>query len=182
MFKKIFIDLCNKKGISPTRACNELGLSAATFSCWTDESVPRRATLQRMADYFGVSVNYLLGNEQPAPSIAGIARNGKNNAPIDPDAIAKAFAGGVTVSVGEAPGASSPAIELWRKISRLDEIDRAKADAFVSGLLAAEKYQEPTQKLKIAARGSGIKELTVTDSQLQELLNLPEVTDLDDLS
>lgn len=65
MFKKIFIDLCNRKGIAPTVACKEVGLSNATFSCWTDESVPRRATLQRIASYFDVSVDYLLGkNEQ----------------------------------------------------------------------------------------------------------------------
>ena len=174
MFKKIFIDLCNKKGISPTRACNELGLSAATFSCWTDESIPRRATLQRMADYFSVSVNYLLGNETPKPSIAGIAHEDKNNEAVSHDDIAKAFAGGATVSVGDS------ADELWRKISQLDELDRVKADAFVSGLLAAEKYQEPTHKLKIAARGGGVKEITVTDSQLQQIMNLPEVTDLGD--
>lgn len=173
MFKKIFIDLCNKKGVSPTRACNELGLSAATFSCWTDTSVPRRATLQRMADYFGVSINYLLGNEQPKPSIAGIARGEKDNFSFDSESLSKWAANGVTVSVEGAAG------ELWRKISQLDELDRVKADAFVSGLLAAEKYQEPTRKLKIAARGGGVKEVTVTDSQLQEILNLPEVTSLD---
>lgn len=71
--------------------------------------------------------------------------------------------------------------DLLQKISQLDEVDRGKADAFVSGLLAASKYQEP-RKLKIAARGGGVKEVTVTDSQLQKLLNLPEVTSLDDLS
>lgn len=63
MFKKIFIDLCNKKGVAPTAACRAVGLSNATFTCWTDESVPRRATLQRIADYFGVTVDYLLGKE-----------------------------------------------------------------------------------------------------------------------
>ena len=75
---------------------------------------------------------------------------------------------------------SLPRDELWQKISQLDELDRVKADAFVSGLLAAEKYQEPTHKLKIAARGGGVKEITVTDSQLQQIMNLPEVTDLGD--
>ena len=174
MFKKIFIDLCNKKGVSPTRACNELGLSAATFSCWTDTSIPRRATLQRMADYFGVSINYLLGNEQPKPSIAGIAREGKDNASLDSESLAQWAANGITVSVED------PANELWRKISQLDELDRVKADAFVSGLLAAEKYQPTTHKIKIAARGGGVKEITVTDSQLQQIIDLPEVTDLDD--
>lgn len=61
MFKQNFIRLCNEKGVSPTAACAEIGLSNATFSCWTDESVPRKATLMKIADYFGVSVSYLLG-------------------------------------------------------------------------------------------------------------------------
>ena len=174
MFKKIFIDLCNSRKESPSAVCMKLGLSNAAFSKWTDETIPRRATLQRFADYFGVSVNYLLGNETSKPSIAGIAHEDKNNAAVSPDDLAKAFAGGVAVSVGDS------AHELWRKISQLDELDRAKADAFVSGLLAAEKYQEPTHKLKIAARGGGVKEITVTDSQLQQIMNLPEVTDLGD--
>lgn len=64
MFKKIFIDLCNKNKESPSSVCKKVGIAPATFSCWTDDSVPRRATLQRIADYFGVTVNYLLGAEQ----------------------------------------------------------------------------------------------------------------------
>ena len=64
MFKQRFIRLCNDKGVSPSAACAAIGLSNATFSCWTETSVPRRATLQRIADYFGVSVDYLLGNVQ----------------------------------------------------------------------------------------------------------------------
>lgn len=64
MFKKIFIDLCNKNNESPSSVCRKINITPATFSCWTDESVPRRATLQRIADYFGVTVDYLLGNEE----------------------------------------------------------------------------------------------------------------------
>ena len=62
MFKEIFIRLCNEKGVAPTVVCKSVGLSDAAFSKWTDESVPRRATLMRIADYFGVSVDYLLGD------------------------------------------------------------------------------------------------------------------------
>lgn len=71
MFKKIFIDLCNEKNVSPSAVCKSIGLSNAAFSCWSDDSVPRRATLQRLADYFGVSVDYLLGNEKEKPTLAG---------------------------------------------------------------------------------------------------------------
>ena len=41
------------------------------------------------------------------------------------------------------------------------------------------KHKEELHQIKIAARGGGVKEITITDSQLQALLNLPEVTDLD---
>lgn len=61
MFKEIFIRLCNEKGVAPTVVCKSIGLSDAAFSKWTDESVPRRATLMRIADYFQVSTTYLLG-------------------------------------------------------------------------------------------------------------------------
>ena len=63
MFKKNFIDLCNKANQSPTYVCQQLGLSNAAFSQWSDASVPRQTTLKKIADYFGVSVDYLLGND-----------------------------------------------------------------------------------------------------------------------
>ena len=63
-FKDNFIKLCNKKGESPSAVCKNVGITAATFSCWTEESVPRKATLMRIADYFGITVDDLLA--QPA--------------------------------------------------------------------------------------------------------------------
>lgn len=68
MFKQNFIRLCNEKGVSPTAACAEIGLSNATFSCWTDESVPRKATLMRIADYFGVAEDVLLSDDLSTPA------------------------------------------------------------------------------------------------------------------
>lgn len=64
MFKKIFIDLCNQKKEAPSAVCKKVGITPATFSCWTDESVPRQATLQRIASYFNVTTDYLLGKEE----------------------------------------------------------------------------------------------------------------------
>lgn len=63
MFKKRFIKLCNDRNIPPTVVCQQIGLSNAAYSKWTDESVPRRATLMRIADYFGVSADYFLTEE-----------------------------------------------------------------------------------------------------------------------
>ena len=62
MFKENFIRLCNERGEFPSVVCKKIGITPAAFSKWTDESVPRKATLMKIADYFGVSVDYLLGN------------------------------------------------------------------------------------------------------------------------
>lgn len=62
MFKEKFIRLCNERGEPPTVVCQKVGITSSAFSKWTDESVPRKATLMKIADYFGVSVDYLLGN------------------------------------------------------------------------------------------------------------------------
>ena len=63
MFKTIFIKLCNERGESPTSVCLKVGLSNSAYTAWTDESVPRMTTLVKLAEYFGVSVDYLLGRE-----------------------------------------------------------------------------------------------------------------------
>jgi SOS-response transcriptional repressor LexA len=63
MFKKIFIKLCAERGESPSSVCKKIGISAAAFSQWDDNTIPRKVTQERAADYFGVSVDYLLGNE-----------------------------------------------------------------------------------------------------------------------
>ena len=67
MFKENFIRLCNQRGVAPTVVCKEIGLSDEVYSKWTDESVPRRATLMKIADYFGVTVDDLL-KEEKAPT------------------------------------------------------------------------------------------------------------------
>ncbi len=61
MFKERFTRLCNERGESPSAVCVKLGLSNSTYSMWDENSMPRKATLLRMSDYFGVSVEYLKG-------------------------------------------------------------------------------------------------------------------------
>ena len=61
MFKKRFEELCIEKNVFPTIVCTAIGLSKSAYTKWTDESIPRRATLLKLANYFGVSVEYLKG-------------------------------------------------------------------------------------------------------------------------
>ncbi|MBQ6852033.1 MAG: helix-turn-helix transcriptional regulator [Oscillospiraceae bacterium] len=64
------LSLCNRSGIRPGRLCDELGLSRGLI---TDLKMGRKKSLsaetaQKIAGYFGVSVGYLLGQEELRPS------------------------------------------------------------------------------------------------------------------
>lgn len=61
MFWNILIALCNEKGISPNFVAKQLGITSGTVTSWKKGATPRDTTLRKIADYFGVSVSYLLG-------------------------------------------------------------------------------------------------------------------------
>jgi len=48
----------------------ELGISGGSVTNWKSGAVPHDATLRKIADYFGVTVDELLGNDTPAPAPA----------------------------------------------------------------------------------------------------------------
>ena len=52
--------LCKQKGISTTRLCEILGFSYGYIHKW-DKSSPSVDKIIKVADYFGVSVEYILG-------------------------------------------------------------------------------------------------------------------------
>ena len=60
MFWKNFEELCRSIGSSPTAVALELGFSNATATKWKKGSTPNGTTLHKIADYFGVSVDSLL--------------------------------------------------------------------------------------------------------------------------
>ncbi len=71
MFYDRYVAICQSKGISPSKAAEEIGLNKASVTNWKKSGyTPRADTLQRIADYFGVSVAFLLGTEtKTAPTL-----------------------------------------------------------------------------------------------------------------
>lgn len=82
---------CFLKKKSPSSVCRELGLTSSAYSYWKKEkTIPRKRTLEKIASYFGCTVEYLVGGnvaisetekmgssetpsqEEPAPKIFGI--------------------------------------------------------------------------------------------------------------
>lgn len=71
MFYEIYVGLCAEKNISPTKAAVEIGLSNAAPTGWKQGAIPRAAALKKIADYFGVSVEYLKGETDIKNPAAG---------------------------------------------------------------------------------------------------------------
>lgn len=63
MFKTIFTQLCIARNVSPAFVMKELGYSNSVYSKWSDDTLPRPSTLIKVSEYFGVSVEYLKGEE-----------------------------------------------------------------------------------------------------------------------
>lgn len=66
---EIFADLLTKKGVKATNLAKELGIPPSTFSDWkSGKCKPKYEKLEKIADYFGVSVEYLrTGKESKSP-------------------------------------------------------------------------------------------------------------------
>ena len=54
-------DLCKSKGISKRKLEQDAGLGTGSTSKWS-QFMPNQTSLKKVADYFGVSVDYLLGD------------------------------------------------------------------------------------------------------------------------
>lgn len=65
MFFDIFTDLCKEKGVSRTKAAEEIGLSNSITTKWKKTgATPGGDTLEKVAAYFGVTIDHLLGKEE----------------------------------------------------------------------------------------------------------------------
>lgn len=62
----IFEMLCDKNGITPYKVGKETGIATSTLSDWKNgKSTPKQDKLKLIADYFNVSVDYLMTGKEP---------------------------------------------------------------------------------------------------------------------
>lgn len=73
MFYERYVTLCKEKGVSPSRAALEMGLSKSTVTSWKKTgNIPTGENLQVISNYFNVTTDYLLGKtDDPHEIIAG---------------------------------------------------------------------------------------------------------------
>lgn len=66
MFYERFITLCKAKNVRPTAVAEAIGLSRTNASFWKKGSVPSTTNIQKLADYFGVPIDYLIETNKTA--------------------------------------------------------------------------------------------------------------------
>lgn len=89
MFWDTFIDLCAKNGKKPNPVAKELGFGSSAVTHWKRGTVPSDISLKKIADYFGVSVDYLLGKEEqptaPSRTAHSITLRGRDGSIVESD-------------------------------------------------------------------------------------------------
>ena len=68
-FWNIFENLCTNRHIKPSQIATELKVTPAAMSGWKKGSPPNSERLIAIADYFGVSTDYLLGRSGADPEL-----------------------------------------------------------------------------------------------------------------
>lgn len=61
MFYDNFLALCKQKNVAPSAVMRAIGLNKSSATYWKKGSIPSSDTLQKLADYFSVTVDFLLG-------------------------------------------------------------------------------------------------------------------------
>lgn len=73
-FYNIYVKLCAEKGKSLSAVAEGIGLSRTSPNGWKKGKLPNDTTLAKLSDYFGVTVEYLRGEETknaPMPNDIG---------------------------------------------------------------------------------------------------------------
>lgn len=64
-FYNNYVEQCNKVDKSPSAAAEEMGFQRSVITRWKNGAVPRQATLQKIASYFGCTLYELTKDFEP---------------------------------------------------------------------------------------------------------------------
>ena len=61
VFFERLLELCSQIGSSPNAEAKKMGIPSGSITAWKNGSIPRPATIQKIADHFQVPAAYLMG-------------------------------------------------------------------------------------------------------------------------
>lgn len=72
---EIFEQLCQKRNVTPYKVSKLANVTQTALSNWkTGKSTPSAKTLQKLADFFNVSIDYLMTGEEPNKETSNLTR------------------------------------------------------------------------------------------------------------
>lgn len=76
MFYSNYVKLCSKLNKSPSAVGEELGFTRASVTGWGNGATPRKSSLIKISDYFGVTVTELTDGVEEQKEAPGISAEG----------------------------------------------------------------------------------------------------------
>lgn len=125
--------LCFERGVKISRMARDLGLGSGAPTRWQKGVLPKTETVQRIADYFEVTTDYLLGGDSSTNTI-----NTGNNS-------AAALGVGNVVSYSDSSPLSGLDQEIMRVVLSLSNTDKARALAYLYELESAAQEKKKTE-------------------------------------
>lgn len=129
MFWENFLALCEGVNKKPNKVAAELGCSSGSVTAWKNGRIPKWGTLLKIAKYFGVAPETLIGNSDKSYSInaSGIAEDKIEN-------------------------------HLHSSYNELTVANKEKVDDYIKKLLLEQQNEEPQEiTITYAAKGQGSK-------------------------
>ncbi len=114
---EIFEQLLQKYGVTAYKVAKDTGVTQTSLSNWkSGRSTPGTRTLQKIADYFGVTVDYLMtGKEEPEKKETTLSPRDERDIKKDVDAImAKLESGEAGPAAYDGQPLSPESAELFR--------------------------------------------------------------------
>lgn len=72
MFWDNFVNQCEKMEKSPTVVVEELGFKRSAVTSWKNGALPQVKNRKKIADYFGITVEELMGTKKEPAGIGGL--------------------------------------------------------------------------------------------------------------
>lgn len=141
MFYDQYERLCKEHNVKPTRVMRDLGQSSTSPQRWREGMMPKIETVLQIAEYFGVSLDYLfseeLGRTHENATMTAHSNNGSA-------VIQGGVGNNASVSNGNAPQGLEA--ELLRVFARLNNVNKAQALSRLYELEAAQDAAEDVRR------------------------------------
>lgn len=124
---EIFERLLNERGVTAYRVAKETGVTTSTLTNWKKGNyTPKQDKLQKIADYFGVSIDYLMNGEvREEDYYQELIEQAKSDA--------VEFLGN---------GFNDDEVEHFKKYIKLTPGNRKKVDFYMDNLLSLQQLEE----------------------------------------